>query len=257
MIPLGDELPAFRRPFMTYVILVAIFASWVLLQGAGFDADVMAASVCNLGMVPAELTHQMPVGYAVPITRTLSCAIDDDPINKITPLTSMFLHGSWMHLIGNSLFFYVFGDNIEASMGRLRFLAFYLICGLVAAVTHILIQPGSPVPTVGASGAISGIMGAYLVLYPRVRIRMFFWFLFFIRIIPIPAWLVLLYWFFLQVIEGLPQLNPVRPDVSGGTAVWAHVGGFVAGVLLVKIFERKELVAERLAQARRERMAWS
>src|SRR3954462_12802520 len=122
MIPLGDELPAFRRPFMTYVILVAMLACWVLLQGAGFDERALAASVCNLGMVPAEITHRMPIGYAVPLSRDMSCLIDNDPINKFTPLTSMFLHGSWSHIIGNSLFFYVFGDNVEASMGRFRFL---------------------------------------------------------------------------------------------------------------------------------------
>src|SRR6185503_3067281 len=159
-------------------------------------------------------------------------------------------HGGWGHILGNALFCWVFGNNIEDSMGGPRFIVFYLICGLAAAATHILVQPGSPVPTVGASGAISGILGAYLVLYPRVRVNMLFIFVFLIRVIPVPAWLVLLWWFALQVITGLPELSPVRPEVSGGVAVWAHVGGFVAGVLLIKLFEKPRLVAERTSTAR-------
>jgi membrane associated rhomboid family serine protease len=153
-----------------------------------------------------------------------------------------------MHIIGNSLFFWVFGNNIEDSMGPWRFLAFYLICGLIAAATHVAFNASSPVPTVGASGAISGIMGAYLLLYPKVRIRMFFFFIIFFKVIPIPAWLVLLYWFGLQLLAGLPELSQMSPDVSGGVAVWAHVGGFIAGLVLIKLFAKPALVrAHRLA----------
>jgi membrane associated rhomboid family serine protease len=139
------------------------------------------------------------------------------------------------------MYFWVFGNNVEDSMGRARFLVFYIVCGLAAAAAHILVDPRSPVPTVGASGAISGVLGAYLVLYPRVRVR-YFVFLFFIRF---PAWVALLWWFGTQVLTGLPQLNEVNPEVSGGVAVWAHVGGFVAGVLLVKLFENRTLVSRR------------
>jgi membrane associated rhomboid family serine protease len=161
----------------------------------------------------------------------------------------MFLHGGWMHLIGNCLFFWVFGNNIEDSMGHFRFLVFYLVCGLAAAATHVLVSPRSPIPTVGASGAISGIMGAYLVLYPRVRVKMFFFFLIFFRIIWVPAWAVLLWWFGWQVIAALPELMEVRPEVSSGVAVWAHIGGFITGVLLVKLFEKPSLVARRSVAA--------
>jgi membrane associated rhomboid family serine protease len=246
MIPIGDENPTFRTPVVTYLFLAAIFGTWVWVQGAGLDEYRLAASACNLGMVPAELTGGRPVGFGVPMLRdatgqVLACVIDDEPINKFTPLTSMFLHGSWPHIIGNSLFLWVFGNNVEDSMGRVRFVFFYLLCGLVAAGAHVLVDPRSPLPTVGASGAISGVMGAYLILYPRVRVKMLFWFFFFIRVFLVPAWLVLLWWFALQVIEGLPQLRPVE-TLRGGTAVWAHVGGFVAGVLLVKLFENRELV---------------
>src|ERR1043165_6758502 len=176
---------------MTWVILGLMFAAWFVVEGAG-DPFRMAVSVCNYGMVPGELTHRAEVGFAVPLGSGLACVVDRNGINWLTPITSMFLHGGWMHLLGNALFFWVFGNNIEDSMGGGRFLLFYLLCGLAAAGTHILFQPGSPVPTVGASGAIAGILGAYLVLYPKVRVNMLFFFVVFIRIIPIPAWVVLI-----------------------------------------------------------------
>lgn len=245
MIPLSDENPTLRRPVMTWVLLAAIVIVWIVFQGAGLDEYRLAASVCNLGLVPGELTKQAAVGFSLPIGRNVACVIDREPINALTPLTSMFLHGSWGHLLGNGLFLWVFGNNIEDSMGPGRFLVFYLLCGLAAAGVHILVDPASPVPTVGASGAISGILGAYLVLYPKARVNMLFFFVIIIRVIPLPAWLVLVWWFAIQVIQGLPQLNELRPEVSGGVAVWAHVGGFVAGVLLVKLFENKALVEER------------
>jgi membrane associated rhomboid family serine protease len=245
VIPLSDENPTLRTPVMTYLILAAMFGVWLVVQRAGLDPQALAASVCNLGMVPGELTHQAPLGQAVPIGAGLACVVDAEPVNILTPLTSMFLHGSWGHILGNALFFWVFGNNIEDSMGRGRFLVFYLLCGLAAAATHVLVSPTSPVPTVGASGAISGVLGAYLILYPRVRVNMLFIFIIFFKVFPVPAWLVLLYWFFVQVITGLPELTQLRPDVSGGVAVWAHVGGFVAGALLIKLFENRRLVAER------------
>lgn len=245
MIPLGDENPTLRTPVMTWALLAAMFAVWLFVEGAGFDSTQLAKAVCNFGMVPGELTHRAPLGAGVPIGQGLACVIDNDPINLLTPLFSMFLHGGWSHILGNALFFWVFGNNIEDSMGSLRFLVFYLVCGLAAAGTHVLVEPSSPVPTVGASGAISGIMGAYLVLYPKVRVNMLFIFVIFFRVIPIPAWLVLLWWFAVQVITGLPELSPMNPAVSSGVAVWAHIGGFLSGVLLIKLFENPRLVAER------------
>ncbi len=245
MIPLSDNHPTLRTPVMTYAILAGILGMWFFVQGAGFDPYAMAVSVCNLGMVPGELTHMAPLGTAVPLGRGLACVVDNDPINTLTPFTSMFLHGGWGHLLGNLMFFWVFGNNVEDSMGRIRFLLFYLICGLAAAVAHIMVQPASPLPTVGASGAISGVLGAYLVLYPRIRINMLFIFVIFWKVIAIPAWVVLIFWFAWQVFAGIPELTAVRPDVSGGVAVWAHIGGFVAGLVLVKIFENSSLVARR------------
>ena len=245
MIPIADENPTLRTPVMTYALLLLLGAVWVLAQGAGFDGGMLVSSVCNYGLVPGELTRRAALGSGVQLSPGVYCIIDNMAINALTPLTSMFLHGGWGHLLGNALFLWVFGNNIEDSMGRVRFVIFYLLCGLAAAGAHIALDPASPVPTVGASGAISGILGAYLVLYPRVRVKMLFYFLIFFRIIPIQAWLVLIWWFLIQVLTGLPELMQVNPNVSGGVAVWAHVGGFVAGVLLVKLFEDRRLVAIR------------
>jgi membrane associated rhomboid family serine protease len=245
MIPLGDDNPTVRVPVVTIFLIVTMFAVWVLVQGAGTDQVLLATSVCNLGMVPGEITRMAPLGLGVPIGRDLACVIDNQPINLLTPVISMFLHGGWMHIIGNALFLWVFGNNVEDVYGRARFLAFYLICGLAAAATHIAVDPTSPVPTVGASGAISGVMGAYLVLYPKVRVRMLFIFIIIFKVIPLPAWLVLLYWFGLQLLSGLPELLSPSPEMAGGVAVWAHVGGFVAGVLLARAFADPQLMQRR------------
>ena len=145
-----------------------------------------------------------------------------------------------MHLIGNMWFMWVFGNNIEDSMGHFRFVLFYLLCGVVASVAHILTDPGSAVPTVGASGAISGVMGAYLLLYPRVRVYTLFFFVIIIRVVPLPAWALLIYWFALQLFSGLGTLGAAQ---GGGVAFWAHIGGFVAGLVLIKLFERPQLVS--------------
>lgn len=248
MIPLSDENPTIRTPWMTIFILVAMFAVWFVVQGAGGlfgPDDQLVRSVCNLGMVPGELTGMAPLGSGVPLGSGLACVVDHDAINWLTPLISLFLHGGWAHILGNALFFWVFARNIEDVMGRGRFLAFYLLCGLAASATHVLLNPASPVPTVGASGAISGVMGAYLVLYPRVRVRMFFFFVIFWKVIPLPAWAVLLWWFGMQLLSGLPQVLTPSPEIAGGVAVWAHIGGFLTGVLLVRAFEDPDLVRRR------------
>ena len=243
MIPLSDDNPTLRTPIMTWLILGAMFAVWIVVQGGGFPGSdyKLAASICNLGMVPGELTRMAPVGLSVPLAPGLACVVDRDAINIFTPITSMFLHGGWGHILGNALFFWVFGNNIEDSMGPGRFLSFYIICGLAAAAAQILSDPSSPVPTVGASGAISGVLGGYLVLYPRVKVNMLFIFF----IVGIPAWIVLIYWFGVQVATA--YATPLRPDVSAGVAVWAHIGGFITGMVLIKLFEKRGLVATRNA----------
>jgi len=238
MIPLSDDNPTVRTPVMTILVIAAIGCVWVLVQGAGFD-DRLVRSICNLGLVPGELTKQAVLGSGIPIAPGLVCAIDQDPINWWTPVLSMFLHGGWEHLLYNLLFLWVFGNNVEDVMGAPRFLAFYLLCGLAAAAAHVAVDPASPLPTVGASGAISGVMGAYLVLFPRVRVRLFF-------MVPVRAWWVLILWVVGQVVIGLPQLGQAG-DLTGGVAVWAHIGGFLAGALLVRAFEDPDLTERRRA----------
>ena len=251
MIPLSDDNPTLRTPLVTIGLLALIGAAWVLVQGAGFDPLRLAVSVCNLGLVPGEVSGKAPLGMAVPIGEGMACVVDREPVNYLTPLTSMFLHGSWMHILGNGLFLWVFGNNVEDSMGRLRFVVFYLVCGLIAVAAQVLIDPASPVPVVGASGAISGVMGAYVVLYPTVRVNMLFIIIIIVRIIPLPAWLVLLYWFALQVLAALPDLAGAQTTVSSGVAVMAHIGGFVAGAVLVKFFENRALVGVRTRERHR------
>jgi len=247
VIPIGDFNPTLRIPVVTFALLLIMSAVWIFVEGAGLDGRTLAASICNLGLVAGEITHMAPIGTSVALGKGMVCAVDADRINYLTPITSMFLHGSWMHILSNGLFLWVFGKNIEDSMGRLRFIVFYLVCGLAAAAAQVAIEPASPIPMIGASGAISGVMGAYLVLYPRAWIKMLFYFLIFFRVIPLPAWLVLLYWFGIQVITALPQLAGTQSEMSSGVAVMAHVGGFITGLLLVKLFENKRLVAARKA----------
>jgi membrane associated rhomboid family serine protease len=155
----------------------------------------------------------------------------------------MFLHGSWMHLLGNMWFLWIFGDNVEDSMTRPRFVAFYLFSGLAAALAQVLTSPASGVPMVGASGAISGVMGGYLVLYPRVRVFAIVPLGFFLTSVALPAWMMLVYWAGLQLLSGFASMG----DGGGGVAFWAHVGGFVAGVVLVKVFVRRDHVAAHVA----------
>jgi membrane associated rhomboid family serine protease len=167
--------------------------------------------------------------------------------------TSMFLHGSWMHLIGNMWFLWLFGNNIEDSMTRPRFVVFYLVCGIAAALLQVVAKPASPIPMVGASGAISGVMGAYLILYPRVRVYTFVPLGFFMTTMAVPAWAMLLYWAFLQIVGGLSSAS----TTGGGVAFWAHVGGFLAGIVLIKLFAGSDRMKQhRLHHWRPQRVGW-
>jgi membrane associated rhomboid family serine protease len=239
MIPIGTSLPTRRTSWMTYAIIAVTLAVWVLVQGAGEDPVLLATTVCNFGMVPGELTHAAPLGLTIPLGYGMGCVVDHNAINVLTPIFAIFLHGSWAHILGNMLFLWVFGRDIEDTMGHGAFLGFYLLCGVVAGLAQIASSPASPVPTVGASGAISGIMGAFLLLYPNVRVRMFF----IIVLVNIRAWMVLIYWFLLQLFEGIATAGTVGAEVSGGVAVWAHVGGFVTGLLLISRFVSRGVVA--------------
>lgn len=240
MIPLRDENPTLDTSAVTLLLIAANVATWVLLQGFGTD-PALSSSVCSLGAIPGELLTRLPEGTAVEMGSGLSCVLAADP-NWITPLSSMFMHGGWFHLLGNLWFLYIFGDNVEDVMGRLRFLVFYLLCGLLAVAAQIASDPGSALPIVGASGAIGGVMGAYAVLYPRAQVHMLIFLGFFVTHIEVPALLMLLYWLIWQVVGALPALQ----GAAGGVAFWAHVGGFTAGLVLVGVFRD----AERLARHR-------
>jgi membrane associated rhomboid family serine protease len=181
-------------------------------------------------------------GTSVPLSPTATCVLGVER-HWYTPLTSMFLHGGWFHLIGNMWFLWLFGNNVEDSMGRGRYLGFYLLCGVAAAAAQTFVSPASIVPMVGASGAISGVMGAYVVLYPRVRVHMLVILFVFITRIAVPAYLMLGYWFLLQLFGGSMAQG------EGGVAFWAHVGGFVAGALLISMFKDRDLVRKHRALA--------
>jgi membrane associated rhomboid family serine protease len=231
--PYHDENQTRRPTFITWALIGANVLTWLLVQGAGQPLAVVRA-VCNLGLIPGELTLALPPGTSFPIAEGLRCVTD--PGRQVSHvITSMFLHGGWMHLLGNMWFLWIFGNNIEDSMGHARFVVFYLLCGIAAALLQVFANPESGIPMVGASGAISGVMGAYLILYPRVRVYAIVP----IGIIPIsialPAWTMLIYWAFLQAAGGLFGM---LSEEQGGVAFWAHLGGFIAGVVLIKLFAR-------------------
>ena len=239
MFPYHDENATQRTPFVTFAIVGANVLVWLTIQGAGVGWS-LAWSVCDLGLIPGELTLALPPGTPFPMGDGLVCLTD--PGRQVSHVfTSMFLHGSWMHLLGNMWFLWIFGNNIEDSMGRARFVVFYLLSGVAAALAQVALNPASGIPMVGASGAISGVMGAYLVLYPRVRVWTLVPIGFFLTSIALPAWTMLLYWMALQFLSGLVGLFGQE---QGGVAVWAHVGGFVAGLVLIKLFARPEYVRQ-------------
>ena len=242
MFPLRDENPTELPPIITFVLLMANVAAWLLLQGAG-SADALVASVCTYGVIPGEVTGGLSGVAGIDFGDGTSCAFGGLTWGAL--FTSMFMHGGWMHLIGNMWFLWIFGNNIEDSMGHIRYIVFYLLCGLAAAGAQVLSNPDSPVPMVGASGAISGVMGGYLLLYPKVRIHTLFFFFVIIRVIPLPAWFLLIYWFALQVLSGA-----VSPAEGGGVAFWAHAGGFVAGLALIIPFRRRLLVEAKRAHVK-------
>jgi membrane associated rhomboid family serine protease len=242
MFPYRDDNPTLETPVVTMLLIAANAAVWILVQGTGQD-PMLARSVCQLGLIPAEYLGRVAPGTSIPLSPGQVCVLGIDQ-HWYTPLSSMFLHGSWLHIIGNMWFLWLFGNNVEDSMGRGRYLGFYLLCGLAAAAAQTFVSPSSIVPMVGASGAISGVMGAYIVLYPRVRIHMLVVLIFFITRIVVPAYLMLGYWFLLQLVSGSASQS------EGGVAFWAHVGGFLAGAALIVLFKNPALVQRHRAMAR-------
>lgn len=217
MIPLRDDNPTVLWPLVTVTFLLANIG--VFLYELSLGPRLLNSFINQMGMVPATLVQ-------IPVQRS---------IGYWTPISSMFLHGGWMHLLGNMLYLWIFGNNIEDSMGHSRFIIFYLLVGLVAAATHIILNPTSTVPTIGASGAVSGVLGAYLILFPRARIKTLITLGWFIHITHLPAWVLLIVWIGLQFLH---QNFEATDPTSGGVAYAAHIGGFMAGLALILPFRK-------------------
>jgi len=224
-LPIHDDNPRLTTPIVTIALIGITLIVWFVVQGAGSSLP-LARSVCELGMIPGELTGRA-AGEVVPLGDGLVCVVGAHPAWH-TVLTSMFLHADWLHLLGNLWFLWLFGDNVEDELGHVGFAVFYVVCGVAAAGTQLLVDPGAGIPMVGASGAISGVMGAYILRFPHARIRVLALLIVFLTTFRVPAYVVLGYWFLLQVLGGLPQLV----ERTAGVAFWAHVGGFLAGLLI-------------------------
>lgn len=237
MFPYRDENPSVLTPYVTVGLIAANLAVWIVVQGMGAEVP-LTTSVCELGLIPGDLVGRLPEGLSIPMGERMSCVVEAGTPWR-TLVTSMFLHGGWLHLIGNLWFLWVFGNNVEDSMGHARFGIFYLLCGLGAAAAQVLVDPASPVPMVGASGAISGVMGAYAILFPRVRIHTLVVLVVLFFRVAVPAWVMLGYWFVLQLVS-----TGIGGEV-GGVAFWAHIGGFLAGMLLIFPFRSEALLARR------------
>lgn len=227
MFPIHDDNPNRRTPVITVTLIIACVASFVWQISGGMSE---AQQIYGLGVTPGYLfgAHDQPAQYAViPLWLTM--------------FSSMFLHGDWLHLLGNMLYLWIFGDNVEDRLGHVRFLIFYLLCGIAAVMANALPQMSSTIPMIGASGAISGVLGAYLLLFPHARVLIIIPIFFIIRTLWAPAWIVLAFWFVLQVINSI-----VFASIEGGGVAWgAHIGGFVAGMLLLM------LIAPRARRSRR------
>lgn len=229
-LPLYDDMPRSGAPVVTYALIAACTAVFLWQEGLGpRAADAVAYAY---GMTPAVL-----FGHAALPAR----------LRLVPPwatiFTSMFIHGGWLHLLGNMLYLWLFGKGVETALGPARFVVFYLVCGTIAAVTQALVAPASTVPMIGASGAIAGVLGAYLILHPRGNVVVLIWIIIFVRLVTVPAVVLLGLWFLIQLVSAL-SASPGEP----GVAVWAHVGGFVAGVVLVLFVRRRGV---RLLQPRR------
>jgi membrane associated rhomboid family serine protease len=220
MFPLWDDQPTKKFPLITVAIIVLNTIVYLYEASLG---EKFTQFIYAMGLIPFEITHHTDLLPAGP------------SIIYLTIFTSMFMHGSIIHLLGNMLFLWIFGNNVEEYLGKVNFIIFYLVCGLSAAFTQIFFNPNSTMPMVGASGAIAGVLGAYLLLYPRARVTTVIFFGFFIRLIKIPAVVVLSFWIIYQFLYGISSLAVKTGE--GGVAWFAHIGGFIGGIILIKLFK--------------------
>jgi len=228
MIPIRDDRPSFTTPFINYVLIA--LNTLVFLYEVLLGPHTREVFVYQFGVEPLRVLAALGLANMhVP-----------DP-SALPLLTSMFLHASWLHLIGNMWVLWIFGDNIEDYLGHFGYLIFYLVSGLSASVLHIALNPSSTIPSVGASGAIAGVMGAYFLLFPSARVLTLVPLIIFFTFIWLPAWIVLGYWFVLQFLSGAATsiAYSTRTGGGGGIAFWAHVGGFVAGIIMIKLLPQR------------------
>ncbi|MBN2372987.1 rhomboid family intramembrane serine protease [bacterium] len=224
MIPLKDDIPSSSFPFITVGILIINSLVFLFQISLGKHAEGFVAAY---GAIPFEITNFADIPPLVPFPTFL------------TIFSSMFMHGGILHFVGNMLYLWIFGDNVEDAMGKFRFLIFYILCGAFASLAHMAVNPNSMTPMIGASGAISGVLGAYMLLYPRARVLTLITFFYFIRIVKLPALVLLSFWIFIQFMSG--TLSLAGGAGHGGVAWFAHIGGFFAGMFLVSIFKKKRV----------------
>lgn len=237
MFPIRDENPTLRTPVTTITIIAINVLAWFLVQGAGSDMPLLK-SLCYYSLVPGDLIHSAPPGTTMPLAKGIDCPLDGR-FGLTTLVTHAFLHGGWFHIISNMWFLWVFGDNVEDAMGKVRFSIFYFLCTLAAALAQIFSNPSVLIPMVGASGAVGGVMGAYARLYPKAHIHMIIPLGFFITTAAVPAVYMLGYWFVIQVVSGIPAIGG-----EAQVAFWAHAGGFIAGLLLAGPMHRQGYLEE-------------
>ena len=223
MFPIRDDNPRLHTSFATFTIIGLNVISWVWLQGLGMNPK-LAESICRFGLIPAELLGHLKPGTDIYLGNGLACIVQDKA-NLFAPLTSMFMHGGWLHIIFNMWFLGLFGDNVEDAMGYVRFIIFYLLCGFGAVAVQLFASPTSSLPMIGASGAIGGVMGAYALLYPKAPVHMLVFLGFFFFRVVVPAYFMLGYWFLLQLVSAMSTAD----SKAGGVAFAAHVGGFLTG----------------------------
>jgi membrane associated rhomboid family serine protease len=238
LFPLKDDIPTRRFPILTVAIIAACVFVYFVVERGGWELGTTGNErSLEYGAIPYELTH--PDQECLAQGNQVVCGQPTGDTGMapwwVTIFTSMFLHGGLLHLGGNMLFLWIFGNNIEDSMGRVRFVAFYLLGGVAALAAQVLIDPNAPVPTIGASGAIAAVLGGYALLYPRARVITLIFIIIIFTIVELPALLVLGLWFGIQVLYGASELGQPLGG-SGGVAYFAHIGGFVFGLLLIRLF---------------------